>query len=419
MVEYSDSEFCVVMTLNRKDGSSCDIRVYADDDPHELAKEYIYKEGLSKKAVKKLSMLIKTKRDEAMAAHHQGRAVINTSSIDDSRSLSMLSSADKHGDCTRVEQSSEQSPERESSTPAMSLSIPSDNTETVDLDLKDKSTLSNGVRSDRGGGGNHSDGPFLEDKPSPDGNSLNENLSKWVYKGAKIPSNREQEKNMPMKISSGTPRSSEQRAASERLHNRHATKMDRQRKLSMSIMKKTDLKVSSSDFRNQNGQRRSVSGNSKYERETAMSQIYYDGLKRQSLKERALEKMKADAEAARAHEERECTFQPTILSRKKSPRRDSVVSAVGPPSSKNQRTPVNSSEMEGPKPQEKYDVYDWLAYHSLVDSQNKFLMKREEVESERAANMNFSPKINNASEAMARQSIPRASAPGATVGFSQ
>ena len=51
MVEYSDSEFCVVMTLNRKDGSSCDIRVYADDDPHELAKEYICEHSDSRHSI--------------------------------------------------------------------------------------------------------------------------------------------------------------------------------------------------------------------------------------------------------------------------------------------------------------------------------------------------------------------------------
>ena len=167
--DTAESEFCVVMTLKRKDGSSCDLRVYIDDDPHEVAKEYVHREGLSKKAVTKLSSLIKTKRDEAMTAHHDGKAVINASSIDDSQSLSMMSAADTDINERSVDQSLDQSSgRRASSASKLFLSIPSHSTEVNGgLDNKHNSSSSS---SNRGSHSNdQNEGPFLEDTPSPDG----------------------------------------------------------------------------------------------------------------------------------------------------------------------------------------------------------------------------------------------------------
>lgn len=423
MAEDTESEFCVVMTLKRKDGSSCDLRVYIDDDPHEVAKEYVHREGLSKKAVTRLSSLIKTKRDEAMTAHHDGKAVINASSIDDSQSLSMMSAADTDINERSVDQSLDQSSgRRASSASKLFLSIPSHSTEVNGrLDNKHNSSSSSGNRGSHSNDQN--EGPFLEDKPSPDGvPSSNEKYSRWIDKAVGSQLNSTGGVNVSPGSGGGTPRASEQRAASERLHNQHASKMDRQRRLSMSVVKRADLDVINSDFRNQIGHRQSVSGNSKEEREAALSQIYYDGLKRQSLKEKAIEKIRADSEAKRYDEEKEYTFKPTIFSHTKSPRRDSIVNAPRQSNSEIHRPPINSTGKSGQKDApalDTYDVYDWLAYHSRVDSQNKFLVKREEIEAERAQTMNFSPKINDASEAMANKKRSEKLRKYATAGYSK
>ena len=34
-------EFCVVMTLKRKDGSSTDLKMYKEDDPEQIAEAYV------------------------------------------------------------------------------------------------------------------------------------------------------------------------------------------------------------------------------------------------------------------------------------------------------------------------------------------------------------------------------------------
>lgn len=412
MVDSADDsqDFAVVMTLKRKDGSSCDLRVYADDDPREVAKEYCLKEGLGKKAVDKLALLIESKRDDALSAHIDDRTVVNASSIDDSQS-SMVSPA--VGTSSKsVKSPVDSSGRRSSSASRLSLSMP---------DESSNASVS-GISGNSGSGS----GPFLEDKPSPDGNELagsgttngsGGKYSRWIDGKAEGQLNMRSSAgggNVSPDAGSGrgSPRALEQKASTERLYIESTNKMNRQMRLSMSFVKQQELEIINSDFRNQLGRRQSVSGSSKEEREAALSQIYYDGLKRQNLKEKAMEKMRAESEAKQRNDEKDFTFQPTMCTANspRSPRHYSHYS-VGSANrqSKDQHQHGASSTDSKGKTQKAasattedcYDVYDWLAYHSLVDSQNKFLIKREEIETERAQTMNFSPKINDKSETMA------------------
>ena len=420
---YSREAPAVVMTLKRKDGSSCDLRVYADDDPHEVAKEYCLKERLGRKAISKLAVLIQSKRDDALSAHIDGRTVINASSIDDSHS-SMASPAvgmDTVGTLPSADSSSAE--RRPSSAAKLFLSIPH---------------ADSGV----GTSDNSDSGPFLEDKHSPDGNnelealetnSSSEKYSRWIdskVEGQLILKSGEERNTSPNAASSGggTPRALEQKAATDRLYNQFATKMDRQRRLSMTIEKQQALAVTNSDFRNQLRGRQTISGTSKEEREAALSQIYYDGLKRQNLKEKAMERMRAESEAKQKDNEKDYTFKPTIFTaNSKSPHspRHYVVNSSSRQSDGQQggasSTDSKSEVQKGTSSsaQNCHDVYDWLAYHSLVDSQNKFLIKREEIETERARTINFSPKINAKSENMANKRRSEKLRQYATAGYTK
>ena len=62
-----------------------------------------------------------------------------------------------------------------------------------------------------------------------------------------------------------------------------------------------------------------------------------------------------------------------------------------------------ASQVTSSSADSKYDVYDWLAYHSRLESQNRFAVKRLEIEKERTNTMCFSPRINSRSEVMANK----------------
>jgi hypothetical protein len=199
-----------------------------------------------------------------------------------------------------------------------------------------------------------------------------------------------------------------QNASSERLYGQAADAQARQARASVNLERQQKDEVESSDFRNVIGKRSTITDHTKGAREAAAAQIYYDGMKRLSLKEKRTETIKSELEARQKEEEKQNTFQPTIFTaHRQSPtagaanRRDLIVNSPRSSTSPHSSSSGSKGSPAYGKDNSKYDVYDWLTYHSRVESQNKFLMKRDMYEEERAAHMSFSPKINHSSHAMA------------------
>ena len=336
-------DFGVVLKLTKKDGSQTDLLIRANDDPLELASKYATSAGLSTKVIAKLAKTISDKRNEALAEYD----------IEVAR--------------TRTEESPIQSPYIKSNpfhlqilnsantTPVVSTTPNHQpQTWTANDDEILSSTASQSALTQISLNGR------LE---SPSG------VNRGVTFGDLTVVN-ELEYPVDLAVShSENTRSASSSPRGVRLYEEQHKKQERHRRLSITIEAEKQAAIDATSFIKQKSplsQSSSPRSASREELEVMAAERYDRGMRRLSLKEQAMDRIRIEKEAERAKEDVENTFQPKLFtSSKKSQlltsRRQSVVgsprSVPTSPSSAQSHAPTSpSASSESASPVGRFDV---------------------------------------------------------------